>query len=103
MPLSFATILGGMVTLIGTPPNIVVATYRGEALGEAFTMFDFAAVGFVVAVVGVAFVSLVGWRLLPVERRRNNTRQELQDLTGYVAEAQVTEDAANVQRKHAVA
>ena len=96
MPLSFATILGGMVTLIGTPPNIVVATYRGEVFGEAFTMFDFAAVGFVVAVVGVAFVSLVGWRLLPVERRRNNTRQELQDLTGYVAEAQVTEDAAVV-------
>ena len=96
MPLSFATILGGMVTLIGTPPNIVVATYRGEVFGEAFTMFDFAAVGLVVAVVGVAFVSLVGWRLLPVERRRNNTRQELQDLTGYVAEAQVTEDAAVV-------
>ncbi len=96
MPLSFATILGGMVTLIGTPPNIVVATYRGEALGEAFTMFDFAAVGIVVAVVGVVFVSLVGWRLLPAERRRHNTRQELQDLTGYVAEARVTEDAAVV-------
>ena len=94
MPLSFATILGGMVTLIGTPPNIVVATYRGEVLGEAFSMFDFAAVGIVVAVVGVVFVSLVGWRLLPAERRRHNTRQELQDLAGYVAEAQVTEDAA---------
>mgnify|MGYP002525594869 FL=1 len=55
MPLSFATILGGMVTLIGTPPNIVVATFRGEALGDPFTMFDFAAVGIVVAVVGVVF------------------------------------------------
>ena len=96
MPLSFATILGGMVTLIGTPPNIVVATFRGEALGDPFTMFDFAAVGIVVAVVGVVFVSLVGWRLLPVERSRHNTRQELQDLTGYVAEAQVTEDATVV-------
>ena len=96
MPLSFATILGGMVTLIGTPPNIVVATFRGEALGDPFTMFDFAAVGIVVAVVGVVFVSLVGWRLFPVERSRHNTRQELQDLTGYVAEAQVTEDATVV-------
>lgn len=96
MPLSFATILGGMVTLIGTPPNIVVATFRGEALGDPFTMFDFAAVGIVVAMVGVVFVSLVGWRLLPVERSRHNTRQELQDLTGYVAEAQVTEDATVV-------
>ena len=59
-------------------------------------MFDFAAVGIVVAMVGVVFVSLVGWRLLPVERSRHNTRQELQNLTGYVAEAQVTEDATVV-------
>ncbi|MEE3287117.1 MAG: SLC13 family permease, partial [Pseudomonadota bacterium] len=94
MPLSFATILGGMVTLIGTPPNIVVATFRGEALGEAFGMFDFAAVGLVVALVGVLFVALVGWRLLPVERRQYNVREELQDLEGYVAEARVLEDSA---------
>ena len=94
MPLSFATILGGMVTLIGTPPNIVVATFRGEALGEAFGMFDFAAVGLVVALVGVLFVALVGWRLLPVERRQYNVREELQDLEGYVAEARVLKDSA---------
>jgi di/tricarboxylate transporter len=45
MPLSFATILGGMVTLIGTPPNIIIATFREDALGEPFAMFDFAPVG----------------------------------------------------------
>ena len=49
MPLSFASILGGVVTLIGTPPNIVIATFRDDALGAPFTMFDFAPVGLAVA------------------------------------------------------
>ncbi len=65
MPLSFATILGGMITLIGTPPNIVIAEYRSDALGAPFSMFDFTPVGLLVAVGGIAFVTLVGWRLLP--------------------------------------
>ena len=91
MPLSFATILGGMVTLIGTPTNIVIATFRGDALGEPFAMFDFAAVGGIVALVGIVFVTVVGWRLLPKGRRQRNSRQELQDLSGYVAEAVVLE------------
>ncbi|WP_113154222.1 SLC13 family permease [Nitratireductor sp. OM-1] len=65
MSLSFATILGGMITLIGTPPNIVIAEFRGRALGESFSMFDFSPVGLVCAVVGIAFVTLVGWRLIP--------------------------------------
>ena len=65
MPLSFATILGGMITLIGTPPNIVIAEYRQDALGESFGMFDFAPVGLAVAIAGIAFVSLIGWRFLP--------------------------------------
>ncbi|MFT5140620.1 MAG: di/tricarboxylate transporter, partial [Rhodothermales bacterium] len=57
MPLSFASILGGMITLIGTPPNIVIAEYRKEALGESFRMFDFAPVGIACAAVGVAYVA----------------------------------------------
>ena len=65
MPLSFATILGGMVTLIGTPPNIIIAKFRETSMGESFLMFDFAPVGLACAVVGVAFIALVGWRLIP--------------------------------------
>ncbi len=65
MPLSFATILGGMVTLIGTPPNIVVAQFRDRALGDPYSMFDFSPVGIAVAAVGIVFVTLFGWRLIP--------------------------------------
>ncbi|MCP5075251.1 MAG: SLC13 family permease, partial [Rhodobacteraceae bacterium] len=53
MPLSFCTILGGMVTMIGTPPNIIIATIRQDALGEPFKMFDFAPVGLVAALAGL--------------------------------------------------
>ncbi len=93
MPLSFASILGGMVTLIGTPPNIVIATFREEALGAPYTMFSFAPVGAAVALVGVLFVALVGWRLIPAERTRHDTAKELEDLKGYVAEARVPESS----------
>ena len=65
MPLSFATILGGLITLIGTPPNIIIAEFRQQALGQSFSMFDFAPVGLACAVVGVLFVAIIGWRLLP--------------------------------------
>ena len=93
MPLSFATILGGMVTLIGTPPNIVVATVRQEALGDPFRMFDFAPVGIVVAVVGVLFVALIGWRLLPSGRQKENPAVALADMAGYVFETSVIENS----------
>ena len=65
MPLSFATILGGMVTLIGTPPNIIIASIREKELGSPFLMFDFAPVGLVCALAGLFFVAVIGWRLIP--------------------------------------
>ena len=90
MPLSFATILGGMITLIGTPPNIVIAAYRQDVLGEPFGMFDFAPVGLTVAIVGIAFVSLVGWRLLP--KREGALEQESSFAEGrYIAELRVSD------------
>ncbi len=90
MPLSFATILGGMVTLIGTPPNIVISEYRQDVLGAPFGMFDFTPVGLTVAVAGIAFVSLIGWRLLP---DRAGSAQEGQEIRQgrYVAELKVGE------------
>jgi di/tricarboxylate transporter len=69
MARSFATILGGLVTLIGTPPNIVVASFRQQALGEPFGMFDFTPVGGAAALAGLAFVALIGWRLIDNKTR----------------------------------
>jgi len=94
MPLSFATILGGMITLIGTPPNIVIAEYRGSVMGEPYRMFDFAPVGLAVAIVGVAYVALIGWRLIPVARGQHNMAKELFELGDYVAEVKVPEESA---------
>ena len=92
MPLSFASILGGMVTLIGTPPNVVIATFRAQALGEPYEMFDFAPVGLVVALVGVVYVATVGWRLIPGERRARDSARELREgLREYIAEGRVRE------------
>jgi di/tricarboxylate transporter len=93
MPLSFASILGGMITLIGTPPNIVIAEFRGDALGQPFRMFDFAPVGLACAIVGVAYVALVGWRMLPAGRRSTDAAEELFNLADYVAEAKVPESS----------
>ncbi len=65
MPLSFATLLGGMVTLIGTPPNIVISSFREELTGQPFAMFDFAPAGLAVCVGGLFYVAVIGWRFLP--------------------------------------
>lgn len=90
MPLSFATILGGMVTLIGTPPNIIIAAIREESLGAPFAMFDFAPVGAVAALAGLAFVALIGWRLIP---SRDDATLDASDIAQYVAELTVPEDS----------
>jgi di/tricarboxylate transporter len=99
MPLSFASILGGMITLIGTPPNIVIAEYRGDALGESFRMFDFAPVGLACAIVGVVYVALIGWRLLPKERQSADAGKDLFDLEDYVAEVRVREGSPVIGKR----
>jgi di/tricarboxylate transporter len=98
MPLSFATILGGMITLIGTPPNIVIAQYRERALGESYGMFDFAPVGLTVATVGILFVALIGWRLIPKRERAGNIHSE-SDAGLFVAEAQVPEKSTSIGQR----
>ncbi len=99
MPLSFASILGGMITLIGTPPNIVVAEYRGSVLDEPYKMFDFAPVGLAVAIIGVAYVALVGWRLIPVARGKQNSPGDLINTGDYLAEVKVADESPAIGRK----
>lgn len=69
MPLAFGSILGGMTTLIGTPPNLIVSGFRAEQGMGHFAMFDFAPVGISVTVIGVLFIGLVGWRMVPARRQ----------------------------------
>ena len=99
MPLAFASLLGGPVTMIGTPPNIIIATIRAERMGEPFAMFDFAPVGLVVAVAGILFTSLIGWRLIPSERRGQVSPESLFKIDDYIAEARVTEDSAALDQR----
>jgi di/tricarboxylate transporter len=99
MPLSFASILGGMITLIGTPPNIIIAEFRNDELGEPFRMFDFAPVGLTCAVVGVLFVATVGWRLIPRERAIHDTGKELYELGEYLAELKVPDGASIIGKR----
>lgn len=96
MPLSFATILGGLITLIGTPPNIIISTIREEKLGAPFQMFDFAPVGLACAIAGVAFVALIGWRLLPLSTREREASKELFDLGSYLVEMRVAEGSKSI-------
>ncbi|RUO35553.1 SLC13 family permease [Aliidiomarina shirensis] len=89
MPVAFGSILGGMTTLIGTPPNLIVSGYRAESLGSGYQMFDFAPVGIIVAILGVIFIALGGWRLVP---KRERTDAEGFDTGKYLTEVRVSDD-----------
>lgn len=116
MPIAFASILGGMITMIGTPPNIIIASLRKEqqqqilskAISDtnsqaatylenlnivkesyepaAFGLFDFTPVGGIIALLGVCFVALVGWRLVPKENQKTPSSNSLFSLDEYVTE-----------------
>ncbi len=98
MPMSFATILGGMVTLIGTPPNIIIASIRADTLGAPFQMFDFAPVGGVTALAGLIFVALIGWRLIP-QRDDAAKAATMQEFGEYIAELTVPEGSKHVGKR----
>jgi di/tricarboxylate transporter len=88
MPLSFSSLMGGMMTLIGTPPNLIISSFRASATGESFRMFDLATIGLPVLVVGVLFIALVGWRLIP-QRAGQGLAEELFRVEGYLSEVRV--------------
>jgi len=97
MPLAFGSLLGGLTTLIGTPPNIIVSSYRMRELGAGYGMFAFTPVGAVIAIAGVAFVTLIGWRLLP-HGRRGSSAERLFDVADYVTEVRVADDSKLIGR-----
>jgi len=90
MPLAFGSILGGMTTLIGTPPNLIVSSFRAQNGAGSFAMFDYTPVGLAVAASGVIFVAIVGWRLVPV---RKQSVTEGFDIGAYLTEVRVEENS----------
>lgn len=98
MPLAFATILGGMLTMIGTPPNIIIASYRETVSGSPFSMFDFSPVGLACAVIGIAFVAFGGWKLVPTGSDSKNSAEDLLDVEGYTVELFVPEKASVIEK-----
>lgn len=93
MPMAFASLLGGVVTQVGTSPNVIVSRVRGELGGQPFTMFDFTPVGIVVALAGCAFL-MVGYRLLPQDRRGAVSLDQAIDIKDYVTEARIGSKSA---------
>jgi len=92
MPLAFGSLLGGLLTLIGTPPNMIIAAYRMQHEGSPFGMFDFLPVGAGVVLVGVVFIALLGWRLIP-KIAANETPGELFEISEYISEVRIPEDS----------
>ncbi|WP_372624403.1 SLC13 family permease [Falsiroseomonas sp.] len=97
MPMAFASLLGGLMTLIGTSPNIIVSRMRAEILGQPFEMFDFLPVGGVVAVAGLAFLAF-GWRLLPRGRRPAPGMEAAFTIEDYTTEATLPPESPLVGR-----
>ena len=90
MPLAFGSLLGGTLTLIGTPPNLIIAGYRAEAGESPFGMFAFLPVGAAVTVAGVLFIALLGWRLVP-RRQEQEGNGDLFEISAYLTEVRVPE------------
>ena len=93
MPLSFGSLLGGLITQVGTPPNIIISIFRAETAGAPFRMFDFAPVGAGIALVGILFIVLFGWRLIP-QRKGQLSSEELFKINDYITEVVVPEKSA---------
>lgn len=90
MPLAFSTILGGMTTLIGTPSNLIVSSFRAQSAGSGFSMFSFSPVGISVMLVGLVFIVVAGRWLIPTRRKPDI---DSFDTGNYLTEVRVGEHA----------
>ena len=97
MPMAFASLIGGIVTLVGTSPNILVSKVRMDTLGKPFGMFSFTPVGLGIAAIGFVFLT-VGWRLLPRGRQAASAMDAAFNLEDYTAEARVSPGCLAVGR-----
>jgi len=92
MPLAFCSLLGGVLTLMGTPPNIIIALFRQQVAGEPFHMFDFTPAGVIVAAAGIVYLVIAGPYLLPI-RKSSSKIDQLFHTEEYTSEITITEDS----------
>lgn len=97
MPMAFAALLGGLMTQIGTSPNIVVSRLREEMTGTSFTMFDFTPTGLILTVVGITFLLFFHW-LVPSRTRQNSSMEEAVQIKNYTSEVGVTEESTACEK-----
>lgn len=93
MPLSFASVLGGLCTSIGTPPNLLISAYREEITGQAFSMFDFSPVGVIVSSIAIIFIAVIGFRLVPIRQEKSGDMEEKYPIQDYITEIRIPEDS----------
>jgi di/tricarboxylate transporter len=93
MPLAFGSVMGGLTTAIGTPPNLLISAYRQEVSGVAFSMFDFSPVGIAVAMAGILFISIFGWRLIPERQKASKKGDDLYHMQDYITEVQIPDES----------
>ena len=91
MPLAFGSLLGGTLTMIGTPTNIIIASYREQSGAAPFAMFDFLPVGAAITLVGLLFITVLGWRLTP-RREKEGGPGDLFEISAYLTEVRVPEE-----------
>ena len=88
MPVAFASLMGGLITEIGTPPNLIISKYRLETASKPFEIFDFAPVGLLLTLVGILFIGLIGYKLIP-NRKSLSDNYKLFKIEDYLAELRI--------------
>ena len=98
IPLSFASILGGMNTKIGTPPNIIISEFRKDYVEKDFAFFDFSFTGVPVSILGILFIAFIGWRLIKL-RPINSENNPLIELEDYLVEMVITKNSMLIDKR----
>lgn len=90
MPIAYASLFGGLITEIGTPPNLIISMYRNDVIGSSYNFFSFAPVGILLSIVGIAFVTVLGYKLIP-NRKGKEDANSLFKVEDYLSELRIPE------------
>jgi di/tricarboxylate transporter len=97
IPIALGSALGGLTTMIGTPPNLLISNYYLKQYHKPFAMFDYSYIGVPTAVIGIIFITFIGWRLLP-KRKKKADDEDLFEIEDYITELKVTENSSAIEK-----